>query len=439
MRRMRGVKRHAVSIVFTFCILLLNLGFFYNYYTATEENLNEQTKNYLNNIVQEVSQCIDIKIEERFNTLEALALYIAGYTSSDYEETFSVLDAQMTMDGFSDYDIISTEFVGLEEKGNIDYSQYDFVTKSLNGKNTLGIVMNEYGEEYAIGFAVPIKSEEETMGVFLSVCTFDAFSKFADVNSFGQDGSTFIVDKTGSLYTRGNGLDEVNNIKLILSDDERSANNLVSSMKQKSIGNVSYGTDNLKRYLCFSQISYNKWYAVTIVSAEGVEEHVGKIKNQGVTFIVEISILFLMLIMYFVYLVASQIKSNRINKQRYFIVADNSETILFDYSIKKDTMFCNEKWKDIFGYELPKTEMKSIKMDYVFEEDKPKFERRIGRINKTNDFVKFSIRLMNSDNEPIMCFVKLYAIRGFWGKYTKIIGVIEALNIEDKKTENKEV
>ena len=102
MRRMRVVKRHAVSIVFTFCILLLNLGFFYNYYTATEENLNEQTKNYLNNIVQEVSQCIDIKIEERFNTLEALALYIAGYTSGDYEEVFSVLDAQMTMDGFSD-------------------------------------------------------------------------------------------------------------------------------------------------------------------------------------------------------------------------------------------------------------------------------------------------------------------------------------------------
>ena len=65
--------------------------------------------------------------------------------------------------------------------------------------------------------------------------------------------------------------------------------------------------------------------------------------------------------------------------------------------------------------------------------DVDKFNRRISRLDKSNDFVKFSIRIVNSENEPIPCLVKLYAIKGFGGKITKILGVIETINKDEKE------
>lgn len=438
MRYIKGLKRYAVSIVITFIILLINIGAFYNFYTSTYENLEEQTKSYLNNIVEETSQCVDIKINERFNTLEALAMYVGTYSNDSYSNVTEVLDAQLTIDGFSGYDIINLYGTGLPSKGSVDYQEMDFLKKTIKGLNSLFEYNNSEANYHAIGFAVPIYRNEEIQGTFLAICSYEEFSSFTDIDAFGQNGDTFIVKQDGTLLTRGNGLDEVENIKLILTADERSANNLISSMKQKSLGSVSYSNGNHKRYLCFAKTSYNKWYVVTIVSSDTVDEHTSVIRGAGVTFIVEISALLVLLLIYFIYLITSHIRNSRINKQRYYIVTDNSETIMFDYSVKNDTMYCNDKWKDIFGYELPKSDMKSIMTKYIYEEDIEKFIRRVDRINKTNDYVKFSIRILNDKDEPISCFVKLYAIRGFRERITKIIGVIEELVVEEQNIQKEQ-
>lgn len=437
MEHIKGLKRYAVSIVITFIIILVNIGIFYNFYTDTYYNLGEQTKSYLNNIVEEAAECVNIKINERFITLEALAMYIGTYSNGDYTTVSKVLDAQVAIDGFGGYDIVGLDGYGLIEKGGADYSNTDFFDKTKKGKNMLFDYNDQNSKSRDIGFSVPVYRDDKIEGVLVVFCSYEEFSSFTDIDAFGNNGDSFIVKQDGTLLTRANGLDEVENIKLILSDDTKSANALISGMKQKTLGNVSYGNGNHKRYLCYSKTSYNKWYVVTIVSADTVDEHTSVIRGAGVTFIMEISVLLILLLVYFIYLITSHIRSSRINKERYYIVTDNSETIMFDYSVKNDTMYCNDKWNHIFGYELPKSDMKSIMTKYVYEEDIDKFLRRVDRINKTNDYVKFSIRLLNDKNEPIGCLVKIYAIRGFRGKVTKILGVIETL-VNDEQNTKKE-
>lgn len=437
MEHIKGLKRYAVSIVITFIIILVNIGIFYNFYTDTYYNLGEQTKSYLNNIVEEAAECVNIKINERFITLEALAMYIGTYSNGDYTTVSKVLDAQVAIDGFGGYDIVGLDGYGLIEKGGADYSNTDFFDKTKKGKNMLFDYNDQNSKSRDIGFSVPVYRDDKIEGVLVVFCSYEEFSSFTDIDAFGNNGDSFIVKQDGTLLTRANGLDEVENIKLILSDDTKSANALISGMKQKTLGNVSYGNGNHKRYLCYSKTSYNKWYVVTIVSADTVDEHTSVIRGAGVTFIMEISVLLILLLVYFIYLITSHIRSSRINKERYYIVTDNSETIMFDYSVKNDTMYCNDRWNHIFGYELPKSDMKSIMTKYVYEEDIDKFLRRVDRINKTNDYVKFSIRLLNDKNEPIGCLVKLYAIRGFRGKVTKILGVIETL-VNDEQNTKKE-
>lgn len=334
MKHIKGLKRYAVSIVITFIIILVNIGIFYNFYTDTYYNLGEQTKSYLNNIVEEAAECVNIKINERFITLEALAMYIGTYSNGDYTTVSKVLDAQVAIDGFGGYDIVGLDGHGLIEKGGVDYSNTDFFDKTKKGKNMLFDYNDQNSKSRDIGFSVPVYRDDKIEGVLVVFCSYEEFSSFTDIDAFGNNGDSFIVKQDGTLLTRANGLDEVENIKLILSDDTKSANALISGMKQKTLGNVSYGNGNHKRYLCYSKTSYNKWYVVTIVSADTVDEHTSVIRGAGVTFIMEISVLLILLLVYFIYLITSHIRSSRINKERYYIVTDNSETIMFDYSVK---------------------------------------------------------------------------------------------------------
>ncbi len=435
MKKIKDLKRYAASIIVTVCVLLVNIGAFYDYYTSTYDNLKEQTTTYLNNVVEEAAQCVNIKIAERFNTLKALAMYISTYSNNNFTNIHDVLDAQSTVEGFSDYDIVGLDGIGLKDKGLIDYNEKSFYDNAIKGKTALACMADEFERPKCIVFSTPLYKNDDICGALLTFCAFDEFSTFTDLSAFGQNGNTFIVKQNGELLTRGNGLDEVESISQILSDDTKAASKLISSMKQKTVGNVTYGSGIHKKYLCFSKTAYNKWYVVTIVSAETVEGQVTLIQDDGITFLFEIGALFVILILYFIYLITSHIRNGQINKERYFIATDNFETVFFDYSIKKDTMYCNDKWENIFGYKLPKENMKFIMTKYVFEEDVNKFNRRVARLDKNNTFVKLSIRLINNDNEPISCLMKLYAIKGFGGKLTKILGVIETINKEEKENE----
>ncbi len=435
MKIIKKFRRYLTSIIITSCILLVNIGVFYNYYTNTYENLKIQTNNYLNNIVEEAAIAVNIKIDERFKVLEALSVYVSENGMQKNSSLLDVLEMQITVDGFSDYDIINLEGKGLECKGTKDYTSYTFFEKSITGKKSIVELRDEEENFSAIGFVVPIKSDDEVQGLLVAVSTFEDFSSFTDINTFGDNGNLFLIKQNGTLLSRGNGLDEVENISQILTTDKKAATNLISNMKQKNLGNVSYGSDNSKSYLCFSKISYNKWYVVAVVSAKTVEEQTRLIQDEGVTLMIEMGVLFVLLIIYFIYLIASYIRSGQINKQRYFIVTDNSDTVVVDYSISKDTMFVNEKWKELFGYELSKNESRSQMTDYIYEDDKEKFVRRIEKLNKLDkgrDCVKFSVRILDSENNPVSCFVKFFIIKGFFGKPTKILGVIEIINNEYK-------
>jgi hypothetical protein len=171
MKSIRFVKRYATTIIVAICILLINFGVFYNYYDNTYISLKEQAMNYINEHIDEAAQCVDIKIDERFNTIKAIAVYVGNYGNEDYSNVKDILEAHMNIDGFNDYDIIDLRGTGLTDKGSIDYSGYKFFSKVIGGKSELVILSNEYGQEDTIGFAVPLYKDEEVKGIFISKCS----------------------------------------------------------------------------------------------------------------------------------------------------------------------------------------------------------------------------------------------------------------------------
>lgn len=118
-------------------------------------------------------------------------------------------------------------------------------------------------------------------------------------------------------------------------------------------------------------------------------------------------------------------RTNKINKRRYFLMSDQMENIVFDYSVKKNTIYCSEKWQELFGYKVELENPQEEMLKYVFEEDKEKFTQSIEELKNGQEKIEENVRILDKDGQAVECHIKLFAIKAKKGKIAKLIGVID--------------
>ena len=413
-------KQYAIAIV----ILLINVMAYIQYTGNINKRLTKQTDAHLVSLIDETKECIDIKIEERLETYKSVASFIGNLNGIDIDTLTKALRTQADTAGYTDFDLINTEGVSYISDVNHKYMENDKFKKACKGNATLEIAYDIFGTIRGVNYYVPISNSTGVTSVLKIYSSLEQFTAFTDITDLSKYGNVFIVKQDGTMISRGYGLDEVENIKMILNDDT-AATTLVKSMKARKSGYVEYNSDEAKKYICYARTDYNKWYMVSIVSAQSVEATNEDIKTDGTVFFFEIAMLTVLLMIFLIRIVFSESKGNQLNKQRYHFVTKYSDSIIIDYSCAKDTMFCNENWKKLLGYEPDRKELRSDITRYVAEDDVERFTQIIEVLKKEKEFVRFQIGLKNEQGEVVNCIFKLAAIKTKRGKLQKVVGVIE--------------
>lgn len=432
----KNIKHYAVTVVIIFLILVINVMAYFQYSNNISEQLAQQTDIHLQAVTDEMVECLNIKMEERLATFGAVATFIGTVDDIKSEEIERALEKQAQAAGYSKFDVIDATGIGLKSKGNVDYNGNKCFTKTMSGKSVMDVRQDEYGVTSGIDYYVPIYNDDKVIGVLLSTSDLIQFTNYMDISDLGQYGNAFIVKQDGTLLTRGYGLDEVENISMIFGDS-KAAPELINSMQARQSGYVSYETESTKRYICYARTSFNKWYMVSVVSSSSIEVNNNDIANEGTVFFVEIGVLTLILTIYLVRAVFLESKGNRLNKTRYYMISKYTDSITFDYSCDKDTMYCNDKWKKIFGYDVEKINLKEDITRHIADEDKERFEEIIDVLMTQKDFVKFQVSILDAQGKPINCSFKMSSIKGKKGKVQKVLGIIETLQSERNDVENE--
>lgn len=420
----KSIKQYAITIVIILVILVINVMAYFQYSSNIGEQLLQQTNIHLQAVIDETVECLNIKMEERLETYRAVATFIGNLGYVDKEKIEKALASQSDMAGYRDFDLILSDGIGLESKGSIEYSENSNFKKALGGKNTMDVKEDSYGSIKGIDYYVPIYVNDKVEGVLKIFSTLEQFTSYMDIADLRQYGNVFIVKQDGTLLSRGYGLDEVDNIRMILGND-KSASKLINSMQSRKSGYISYNSGASKRYLCYAKTAYNKWYMVSIVSAASIDVSNEDITNEGTVFFFEIAVLTGILFAYLVRMVVNESKGNQLNKKRYYIVSKYSDSIVFDYSCAKDTMYCNEKWKKIFGYDTEKEDLRKDITKHIAQQDKERFSQIIDVLKTEKEFIRFQVAINDRQGNPVNCIVKLFAIKSRRGKLQKVLGVIE--------------
>lgn len=420
----KRIKQHAITVLIIFVILVVNVMAYYQYKNNISNHLLQQTENHLDAVISETIKCINIKLEERLESYKVVATFIGTLNGVDEKTIERALTNQSGAAGYRDFDVIDSEGMGLESKGSINYADNVNYNKAMTGKKVIDIRVDEYESVKGIECYVPIYKSGQVSGIIMTYSSLDQFTTYMDISDLGKYGNVFIVKQDGTLLTRGNGLDEVNNIRMLF-EDEKAASELINSMQSRKTGYISYNSGEAKMYICYAKTDYNKWYMVSIIPASSVEVSNDDITSSGEIFFVEIAVLTTILLVYLVRMVVVEGAGNKLNKQRYYIVTKYSDSIIFDYSSEKDTMYCNEKWKEIFGYEPEKENLRQERSKYITDEDKERYEQIVDTLLQEKEYVKFQVAIKDSEGNPVDCIVKMFTIKGKRGKIQKVLGVIE--------------
>ena len=418
------MKKRFKQYVFAIVILLINVLAYIQYTGNINKRLGKQTETHLRSLIDETKECIDIKLEERLETYEAVANFIGSLNDISTDALIKALNKQADSAGYTEFDLISKDGVSYISNEAGLYDKNSNYKKACKGKSAIEIRYDEYGTLKGINYYIPVSNGTEVTSVMKIYSSVEQFTAFTDISDLSKYGNVFIVKQDGTMISRGYGLDEVENIKLIL-NDEQVATQLVKSMQARKSGYVEYNSGEAKKYICYARTDFNKWYMVSIVSAQSVEATNEDIKTDGTVFFFEIAMLTVILMLFLIRIVFSESKGNKLNKQRYHFVTKYSDSIIIDYSCAKDTMFCNENWKKLFGYEPERKELKSDITRYIAEDDIERFNQIIEVLKKEKEFVRFQIGIKNEQGEVVNCVFKLAAIKTKRGKLQKVVGVIE--------------
>lgn len=419
----KSIKQYAITIVIIFVVLIINVMAYFQYSNNISEQLQQQTNIHLQAVIDETVECLNIKMEERLETYRAVATFIGTLNDLTQENVVKALTNQADAAGYTDFDLINTDGIGLESKGSKRYVEDDGFSKALGGKSAMETFTDEYGSIRGINYYVPIIKNNQVVGVLMTFSTLEQFTISTDISDLGQYGNVFIVKQDGTLLSRGYGLDEVDNITMILGND-KSTSKLINSMQSRKSGYISYNSGASKRYLCYAKTSYNKWYMVSIVQASSIDV-TKDITSEGTMFFVEIAVITSILMIYLVRMVIIESKDNKLNKKLYHIVSKYADSIVIDYNSEKDTIYFNEKWKELFGYEPDKENLRQDISRYIAEKDKDRYNQIIDVLINEKEFVKFQVAIIDSQGDSINCIMKLSAIKTKRGKVQRVLGIIE--------------
>lgn len=421
---MKRIKDNYITVVLILIVIAVNIGAFGAYVNNVKYSLASQTETHIDNILNEAVECINLKLDEQMNTIETMSRFIT--TLSSHENVNDILEemlnGQKERYGYSLLELVPAD--DGEAKGNETYSEEEYYKNALKGKT---VIVEEMNEENVtdIVLASPVYTYEgEIGGVLVAKMDSSTFYRTIEIPSLEQNGKCFVVKKDGTLISKSENLMAVSKINDLLPKKEY-ADSLLNGMRSRTAGIINCQSEGQSRYIGYEKLSINKWYVVSIISSDAVEASVSDMETDMVILGVELGFILLVLIVYFIYTIISRKNREKMNLERYFIAAKYADTIMIDYSIAKDTMYCNEKWKNLFGYTLPKSNIKENLMEHFYSEDREKIINNYKELIDNNTEKHFSARVLDKEGNPVKCSFKLCPICEKKGKIVKVIGFIE--------------
>jgi len=127
-----------------------------------------------------------------------------------------------------------------------------------------------------------------------------------------------------------------------------------------------------------------------------------------------------------------------LNMQRYRIVTEQSDSIVFEYSFLDNKLYLSEKWNKKFDLKYTGDDFlqRAAEQKLLHKDDKEKFHSIMNSIKNGETGAEFEVRLKKLEGNYIWCKIKASAIFDENNQTYKTVGKITDIDQQKKETEN---
>lgn len=255
-------NRDIINRMIIMIIIVVIISVFY--INRIDSKLTELSKNNTLEITNQLQIYIEDKLSTKLEQTEAVADYIGNHLK--YEKYFDIREfSYLIRDKLFENLYMSNSrgeatSVKLE---NVDVSDREYFKKSLSGNCYISDpILHREDNENAIVYSVPIKIDDEIVGVLFTRNTIKEICEDLSLNSYSKKGSIYIVDRNGEIIATNKGDFLGENIKKNIKDIE-------STQYKFKLENS--GVDTVKFNDKTDVVGYKKlnkmkdWYIVTSI------------------------------------------------------------------------------------------------------------------------------------------------------------------------------
>ncbi|MDR3598198.1 methyl-accepting chemotaxis protein [Clostridium sp.] len=261
-------------------------------------------------IAEQTSNGIEGKINGEFSSLESIAAREDIKDSNNsWENKKAVLLEEVKRKGCIRIGIIDKNGDLKNSDGTTaNVKDREYFQNALSGKsNVSDPVISKVDNTLNIVYAVPIKDNNEIVGVLLETIDGNTLSDLTDQVKFGQTGSTFMVNKTGTTIANAN-RDLIIKADNIIEDAKNDTNlqsfaDIVQKMIAGETGVGEYKYNGADKFVGYAPVNGTNW-SVGIAITEG--EVLSELNSLQVSVLIS-SIVFILIGLGMTYIIANSI------------------------------------------------------------------------------------------------------------------------------------
>lgn len=256
------------------------------YVRQLTNTLENETLQILREFANQDAQHVKTQVTSDLDTLSAIATAMSILPDPTLDNMTELLETERKQNLFKNMELGSTNGITYLDNGTmINLAGMPHFELAVKGHAQISERVTDLidGENILVE-SVPIKSKGKVIGVLMGTRNTADFGKILDMQSFGGEGYSLIVDSNGDKVVESfhkNAVSGLYNIFDMPDDpDHQLRDQVLKDFKARKSGVVKY--QSAKRgvlYISYQPLGINNWYLISVVP----EEHIAKVTVTFVT------------------------------------------------------------------------------------------------------------------------------------------------------------
>ncbi len=351
------LKTHLPTIVALIFTAAMLVGTFVWFQQNTDEMIKGTTESFLEMNAKSQAAAFNTKLSSQVELLHTAAHYWESdeYAFSSDEETMKKINDVQHLETYTNMIVANADGKTFEGNGKISNAQNaTWFKTAMNGETYISEIQFDRNTGEHISVAIPLFKNGKIIGAMRGLFSTNVLSSLIEAVGFQEKCTSVLLSRDGSILARSASSElltsRINNFYDIGTEWGIRGKLTLSSIKLDLLAGktltIPYKTGSRSRIAILTPVGVNNWYYAVIISRDVIDRQTKTLSGYLFIVIAAISVAFVLLFITILNLVQHSRTVENAN-ERFKIVTNQTQAIVFDYDFSKKNMELNGNVKFI--------------------------------------------------------------------------------------------